>query len=69
MMEPSQVAYKPKLSSSQFKKEARLPDGRSQPTPMCRPGTKLAILGRGVISLRRQGLVSNLREINNRPRW
>jgi len=45
IMESSEVAYKPKSSSSQFKKEAKLPEGRSHPSPVRRRGTRLCIFG------------------------
>ena len=65
IMKSSSIAYKPKLSSPQFKREAMVPEGQTAAV------TDGALSGREgfVISLRRQGPVFNLKEIYNRPRW
>jgi len=68
MIESSEIVYKPKLSSSQFKKETRVPEG---PTAAVTDGALSESDGfvTSGLGVRRQGPVFNLTEADNKPRW
>jgi len=66
MIESSEIVYKPKLSSSQFKKETGVPEG---PTAAVTDGALSESDGFVTSGVRRQEPVFNLTEADNKPRW